>query len=66
LKKNIIAANPEFTLHDISVALLVSLGDVLISTECPDCRRLSKKSIEKMLPPVLRHAMLPQLNEHVH
>ena len=56
---------------EIIMSLLLNVGDVLISIKCPDCRRLNKKNIERMLPSVLRDAMryaasMPQHDEHVH
>ena len=64
-------ANPEVTQKDIIFALLESVGDVLLDITCPDCRRLNKKLIERMLPMILRDAMkeaakYPQLSEHTH
>lgn len=64
-------ANPEITQNEITLALLVTLGEVLLNISCPGCRRLNKKHIERMLPTVLRDAMKqaaqnPQSSEHVH
>jgi hypothetical protein len=65
------AANPEITQKEIALALMESLGCVLLNITCPDCRRLNKKMIEAMMPRILRDAMkeaaqYPQPSEHVH
>ena len=65
------AANADIIQNEIIQALLITLGEVLLNISCPDCRRLNKKLIERMLPTVLRDAMKqaaqnPQSSEHVH
>lgn len=67
----VLKANDDITDIEIIMALLLNVGDVLISIECQGCRRLHKKNIEKLLPSVLRDAMKyaaqqPQHDEHVH
>jgi hypothetical protein len=66
-------ANSELTQKEIIFSLLASLGDVLINIDCPDCRRINKKIIERLLPTFLRAAMMEaaqsphhQSSEHVH
>lgn len=53
-----LTANPDFTSYDISYALIQHLGTVLINIACPDCRKLHKKNIEKVLLPSSTPAMI--------
>lgn len=60
----------EFTHKEILIALQKSIG-VLFTIPCPGCRRVTKKSIEKSLPQILRYVMKeaaqqPQSSGHIH
>ena len=49
--------SPELTHKEIMIACMHTIGNVLMSVSCPDCRQASALFLEKQLPRFIKRAL---------
>ena len=72
--ERVISSDPELTHTEILTACMNTVGSVLASVTCPDCRKLAALSLETGLPGFIKHALAeaekrggePPASGHIH